>query len=609
MTPIVPRGSETGSFPTSSVDISAGTSSPEPGSSASSVSDFQPFRLSLEASYLIAGDGGGFPLRAGFLARFRPAREIAFGIRLDGNFSDQLTAGFRADGIVPLSREFSLFAAAELGVRALFAQNHAIDDAERTLSGALLNMGVEAGLDIQFHPNVGLGIFARLSYAPAGALSTPSENPNNPPLGAIWGGAEFSAGLRVNFDFGNGGEWPEEEEESESSAPLTRANDAIETIEELVDEIEEAREDGTSPAPAAVTGSETAAATEPSSEDLSELREELRELRRSGEELEIQIAAATRTFHDLQNGQDVGTALRIRLDRFYDGLIARPPTLDLAAFDAYLTELHEALQENDNLQLLMRSTTEPFGAAFLGNLTEVRNRLQAFQRTLPTTPRARDGLSRAALYPLFPRLTSILAVMQDLRNRGVDTRPSSDRITLWRENLASIENRLAGLAPGLDPEVRENIQSEFARLRASFETLTGTLEANERLWLISRASHGHYQSFQAARRPEEALAALQAMLTEFEGAPAEFRSAHARGLENIRAMLVAFIERQSAHPRRSWASVREAAVRVVQWIDSAYVPPPVVAPRRRTPPPPDGPRDPSPLPPDPGSAGEVEPGE
>ncbi len=607
MTPPVPPGSQRESQSQPIPEGVAVSASDDAGelSSPSQGSEFIPsFRLALEPSYLIAGEAGS-PFRVGLLSRYRPIANLGVGLRLDTNFTDEMVAMLRGEAIIPFSPEVSFTGGVELGMRNLFGQEQ--PDSQTGLrsrvDGNLFAMGIEAALDWQIHRNFALGIFSRLLYSPDAGVSAPAVAGNDPPQGRSLGGLEFSAGIRFSLDIpaaSSSGE-PEQEASREAAPPIEQADAAISELDAIAQTLAE------TPNPSPQTGTEPGSArTVPpvpetaeeaaAREEARELRRELRALRESGDALQVQIAAATRGFRDLQQGHETGSELHMRMDRIYDGLIVRPMRVDPAAIEAWLNDFERALREARNLRRLIQSSTERFGPSLLGNLGHLRREMERAQQRLPLNPRG-DQPARAALYPFFPRLSSVTAVIEALRQRPVNTEPSNDQITLWQEGLANIQRHLDALEPRLEEEQREQMMSEFRRLQESFQTLTSELQEAELIMLISRASFGHYRSFQEARRPELATEALRAMLREFQPTAPEqqraievFRRAQQRGIENLRIMLVAYIERLSANPQRAWRNAREAAIQVVQWIDPNYRAPEARRIRRTEPRPEAGPQ-------------------
>ncbi|HEX5035090.1 MAG TPA: hypothetical protein VFW62_11475, partial [bacterium] len=181
MTPSVPRGT-----------------TPRSLEIASDRPTVAPLRLSVETSYLLAGQSG-FALRGGVLATYRPDRLIGLGIHLDSNFTDHLSATARGEAIWPIHRYFQFHGAIELGARAFFNQSLISQDQERRVSGALFTFGGELAAAVPFTDSVGASLFLRAFYSPGGGLSVAGTGGEGPAIGIEAEGGEVLVGLRLDF--------------------------------------------------------------------------------------------------------------------------------------------------------------------------------------------------------------------------------------------------------------------------------------------------------------------------------------------------------------------------------------------------------------------------
>lgn len=550
---------------------------------------FAPVRLSIEASYMLAGEAGS-PFRMGFMARFRPLSFLSAGLSLDGNFSDEFSTTARVDGIIPLSDLFQIELSALTGLRFLFGQSqlNSYTATHRPTDGFLFNLGGEIVAHLQALPELGFSLFARFLYSPPGALSSRDPNPStsNPPIGTELESYEISAGLRVDFDIGGTHATHDEADSVEEEAsPQERADAALRDLETLVAEL--AEEEPELETPAEPTPSESTAAPEVTAspeatptrrETLSALQSELATLRGSSEALEREITEATHTFGDLTDATQVLQDFYIRMDRLYFAMTDSPPRLDREELQSFIRDFNARLRDSESLQRLLRSDSETIGQSFTNNISRFARDLASFSGHGDWSAEQGD-------------LAGIASRLELLRSRTVSTLPSQEQIGLWRDTLNRIRERIETLSASLDADVIAELRSHHTRLQENFDALLRQLTDAESAWRASRTMPDNYARFTAALNPTRghphgdpaaARAALEAMLQELNNAPESIRTLRRRNLINMRDALVEFIAQQSRSLHPDMSEVREAAIRVVQWIDPDYTAPRPVAAVTRT---------------------------
>ncbi|HKX11653.1 MAG TPA: hypothetical protein VJP40_00775, partial [bacterium] len=434
-----------------------------------------PLRLSLESSYLLAGQSG-FPLRGGLLVTYRPDRLLGLGVHLDTNFTDHFSATARGEAIWPIHRYFQFQGAIELGARAFMNQRLSQQGEDRMVNGALFTFGGEIAAAVPFSDVVGASLFLRAFYSPGGGLSSSGMNGEGPALGVQAEGGEVLLGLRLDFyppvaphhrDPAEDAPRPARADAAEA-APAPSQREALQDLEHSVEALLEGPSAAVRPAGGGDAGAETAvsadaaavdgeagtaAALSPSDrEEILALQREIRGLTDSSAALETELEAATQILNDLSAGQETVGPFHIRLDSFYDRLTARPPSLDLPAFTTFLGEFRELIRDNGSVRLLTQSPTESFGDVIVGNFSSARDALRTYQRRLPRR-------SRAELEPALAEMGAIVAELEQLRRHPESTQPPAHQVQLWRIRLDRIRGHIEEIAPRLEETAAQSLRS------------------------------------------------------------------------------------------------------------------------------------------------------